>query len=207
MATFIRRWQREADIREDNWRERSLPPDLTGSALDSLQRYVELYAERLGPDWAAALHGFVQSLQGQKPHPSIWYDKVFSTYPGCAYVELCMGDHHHYWSGSFHRARHHYEAASELDPGLALAHFDRGLLYQLLGVPERVVETMQRALDTAGEDESQLRARALFEMATVHALADQTRQAKELCEAALALWPEFPEATEALEQLSSAWLT
>ena len=147
------------------------------------------------------------SLQGQKPHPSDWHAKVFSGYPGCAYIELCMGDHHHFWSGHFHRARRHYEAAATLDPELALAHFDRGLVYQLLGLPDRVLEAMELALNTSGDDQGQLRARAMFEMATVHAHQGRTVRAKELCEGALALWPEFPEAAAAMEQLSKAWLT
>ncbi len=207
MAQTIGRSRREAGVGDDNWQELVLSDGLAGAVSHSLRRTIEQHGSALGPDWSAAILGFRHSLQGRKPHPTKWYEEVFVRYPGCAYVELCMGDHHHHWSGRFHRARRHYEAAARLDPQLALAHYNRGMVYLLLGLPDRLAAAMRRAADTAGADEHELHARAIFNLSALQTHSGNTREAMELCKQALEIWPEYPEANEAMQRYDTTWLT
>ena len=207
MAQVISRCCSEAGVGDDNWQELVLSEDLGGPVAQSLRRYIAQHGPVLGPRWCGAILGFRESLQGRQPHPVQWHEKVFTRYPGCAYVEICTGDHHHHWSGRFHRARRHYEAASANDPLLALAHFNRGLVYLLLGLPEPLAEAMQRAADTAEADEHEIQARAIFNLSALKTHSGNSREAMELCQRALEIWPEYPEANAAMQQFKTAWLT
>ncbi len=202
----ILRARREHEADESNWQEKTLEGLEAGSLRDSLERYIARHAPQLGANWAAAMLGFRESLRGRKPLPVSWYHKVFCRYPPCGYVELCMGDHHHHWSGRFHRARRHYEKAAELEPELALAHYDCAQLYYLLGADSRVMDACQRAADCAREDEHQLKARALFDIASSLKALGKTAKAFDYTRQALAAWPEFPEANAVFEQQRSRWL-
>jgi len=133
------------------------------------------------------------------------YDEGLAGYPPCAYVEAVTGDHWFEELGYLLPARRHYLRAAELDPTCPTHQYQLGLLYHMLGIPEVSVEHFRRAVALAGQDHSEVAARARFNWAAHLVNREHAReQAAGLLREALQLMPNYPEARDTLARLEAA---
>jgi len=202
----VERTTRDFDLGSENWRDQLIRfacgPRF---ATKSLERYVDAHQSRLGPRWAALFLAFEEEMLRQSERAERIYEEALCTYPPCAWVEATMGDVCLLILGRLHRARRHYQAAVALEPELANAHYELGLVYHALGLFERAAGEFKTAAQLAGgrEDEREVAARASFNLGSYQWNLGECAISKQLIRKALEYMPDYPEAQASLDAIKA----
>ena len=158
-------------------------------------------ADALDLDWARAALQLLHCCDADDGALAI-YDRRLAAAPPCALIEFEVGQFASDVEGDLLRAKRHLRTAEALAPQLAVIHYALGQLYHRLGAAERAVSAFRRAAERAGEDEPEIAARASFNVGASLANAGRAEEAIPLFERALERMPGYPEALQALMQLS-----
>jgi len=189
-------------LTDEGW-ERTLREKLDAPA--ALERYfsgwLDDHVEALDLDWARATLHLLHCCDDDDGALAI-YDQRLADAPRCALVEYEVGQFASDVEGDLLRAKRHLLAAVALAPQLAAIHYALGQLYHRLGAAERAVSAFHRAAALAGDDEAEIAARASFNVGASLANAGRAEEAIPLFEHALERMPDYPEALQALTQLS-----
>jgi len=190
-------------ITAENWREKVKKAITEPRAMaENFAAYVDANADELGPEWAALLMAFQDVLWEDAERVVALYEQGLAAYPPCHFVEANMGDVYLQYFGQINRAKRHYKAAAALGPNLALTHYDLGQVYHLLGLFDRAEAEFELAARCAGEDENEVAARSLYNVGVFHINRGEHLEGERYIRRALALMPDYPQAQEALRQLT-----
>ncbi|MFQ6057665.1 MAG: tetratricopeptide repeat protein [Anaerolineae bacterium] len=194
-------------ITAENWQEKAKETIVEPRALaENFAAYVDANADKLGPKWAALLMTFQDYLWEDAERVVALYEQGLAAYPPCHFVEANMGDVYFQYFGQINRAKRHYKAAAALGPDLALAHYSLGQVYHLLGIFDRAEAEFELAAQCAGEDENEVAARSLYNVGAFHINRGAYEEGERYIRRALALLPDYPQAQEALRQLTQRGL-
>jgi tetratricopeptide (TPR) repeat protein len=193
------------DITDENYvdlilEELKRPP----SILDYIKNYVKTNNEVVDLEWGCLMFLFIRADQEKHVSNIEKYYELLRKYPANWFTEVSIAELQLTYYGDLFKALEKFHTGLKLKPGDAHCHYTLGLIYHLLGVPNKSVEHYENAALHYENSNfpHDLKARSLYNIAVYEInIKEDYEKGEKLLKEALKEMPDYPEAKTALRQI------